>query len=412
MAFKFFKWLLQPTGETEDGKEPKKAQGAFLDETPADITLGTENYLQLLAFWSCVRRIGSAVGAVEWETYRRGKKVRAREYWSWNYSPNPNQNRAQFFNDLISRLFVRGEALIAETRDGSRYVADGFTVDRHLSGDIYRGISSGGEDIPGVFSASEVIYLNLDSTGLNLRSYISAASALTGRLLNSAVRAYVRNNGRHGKLEIADVAESDEDFNEIYDELMQKHFKKYFEAENAVLPLYKGYQYTEDQSAGSSAGAASTTRDIRSIMDDVYEQTAMGLGLPVSIATGKNLTKEDFENFLTSPVQPIVRMIAQEINRKVYGPQLVGNGSYVAPNFAAVKYHDVFDIADPIDKLIGSGAFCINDILVLLGRDPIDEPWAWQHWMTKNYSPADELVAGLNSNTTSANSPGKEENNA
>ena len=84
----------------------------------------------------------------------------------------------------------------------------------------------------------------------------------------------------------------------------------------------------------------------------------------------------------------------------------------LAPNLAAVKYHDIFDIADPIDKLIGSGAFCINDILVLLGRDPIDEPWAWQHWMTKNYSPADDLVSGLNSNTTSAVPPGKEENNA
>jgi hypothetical protein len=38
-----------------------------------------------------------------------------------------------------------------------------------------------------------------------------------------------------------------------------------------------------------------------------------------------------------------------------------------------------------VDKLIGSGAFCINDIRVVCGEQIIDEPWAWQHYVTKNY---------------------------
>ena len=410
MAFNIFKWLLKPVGDEKE--EPKKAQGTFLEESPAEFTFGTESYLQILAFSACVRRIAAAVGAVEWETYRRGKKVKAKEYWLWNYSPNPNQNRAQFFSSLVEHLFLNQQALIVETRDGNRYIADSFSVEHYLSGDIFRGISSGGEDIPGVFRASDVLYLTLDSSGVNVKGYIAAISALTGRLLKSAASSYVRNNGKHGILEIDDNAEADVDFEETYNDLIQKQFKQYFEADNAVLPLFSGYKYTESETNSNNGSASSNTRDIRSLMDDVYEQTAMGLGLPASIATGKSLTKEDFDNFLTSTVQPIVRMIAQEMNRKIYGAQLVGSGSYVAPNLAAVKYHDIFDIADPIDKLIGSGAFCINDILVLLGRDPIDEPWAWQHWMTKNYSPADDLVSGLNSNTTSAVPPGKEENNA
>lgn len=407
MAFNIFRWLLKPTGD--DKAEPKKAQGTFLEESPADFTFGTETYIQILAFSTCVRRIASAVGAVEWETYRRGKKVRAKEYWLWNYSPNPNQNRAQFFNTLIEHLFLDQHALVVETRDGNRYIADSFTVEHYLSGDIYRDISSNGETIPGVFKASDVMYLTLDSSGLNIKGYISAVSSLTGRLLKSAATSYIRNNGKHGMLEIDDNAEAQENFEETYNDLIQNQFKRYFEADNAVLPLFKGYKYTEAETNSNRGSTASvTTRDIRAMMDDIYEQTAMGFGLPATVATGKSLTKEDFDNFITSTVQPIVRMIAQEINRKVYGPQLVGSGSYVAPNLAAVKYHDIFDIADPIDKLIGSGAFCINDILVLLGRDPIDAPWAWQHWMTKNYSPADDLVAGLDSNT-SAESPGKEE---
>ena len=95
---------------------------------------------------------------------------------------------------------------------------------------------------------------------------------------------------------------------------------------------------------------------------------------------------------MTFTVQPIVSMIAQEINRKLYGRELVFAGSYIVPNYAAVKYTDLFDVANPIDKLIGSGAFCINDIRQRLGLDVIDEPWAQQHWMTKNYSSVEDLL--------------------
>ena len=98
-------------------------------------------------------------------------------------------------------------------------------------------------------------------------------------------------------------------------------------------------------------------------------------------------------------VQPLVMMIADEINRKLYGQQLVlASGSYIVPNLAKVKYIDVFDVANPIDKLIGSGAFCVNDVRIRLGMDIIDEEWAWQHWMTKNYSPTEELLEGVDDN--------------
>ena len=62
---------------------------------------------------------------------------------------------------------------------------------------------------------------------------------------------------------------------------------------------------------------------------------------------------------------------------------------------AGIKYIDVFDVATSVDKLISSGAFCVNDIRVRLGMDTIDEPWAWQHWMTKNYAPTEELLEGV-----------------
>ena len=63
----------------------------------------------------------------------------------------------------------------------------------------------------------------------------------------------------------------------------------------------------------------------------------------------------------------------------------------------------MFDAAANIEKLVGSGAFTINDILRAANRAPINEPWADQHFMTLNFTPMEKAVSGLREQ-------GKEEN--
>ena len=413
MAFNFLKWILKKSTPSESTDETEISTGDFLDINVDSTTAGLEIYLQRMAFWAVVRRIGSAVAAVEWETYCRGRKVRAREYWAWNYSPNPNQTREEFFQHLIGQLFLYQEALVVETRDGSRFIADAFAVDKHLSGNIYSDITVEGESVPGVFRASDVLHFTIE--GEHIRRILLAIAGVEGQLMKSAASNYVRNQGMRGVLKIDDTAEADTDFDEIYEELVNEKFKRYFTAENAVLPLFNGYDFTErEASSGSTKSNLSGTRDIRNLMDDIIELTAQAIGVPTSIATGKGVTDADFKAFMTSPVQPLVRMIAGEINRKIYDRDLVLAGTYIVANFAGVRYTDLFDVANPIDKLIGSGAFCINDIRVRLGLDVVDEPWAWQHWMTKNYSSVEDLLVGVDSDSTPAASPGenkKEESN-
>lgn len=416
MAFNFFKWLLRKPEDTEEetsaaatGETSTEVTiGDFLDVGMKTSMVGLEIYLYRMAFWSIVRKIGAAVAAVEWETFRRGKKVKAREYWAWNFSPNPNQTREEFFQRLVGQLFQQQEALVVETRDGSRYVADAFTVTRKLSGDIYQDITVNGESVPGVFRSSDVLHFTIE--GERIRRILIAIASAEGQLLRSSAANYLRGQGVRGVLKIDDTAEADPDFDDTYEDLVNEKFKKYFASENAVLPLFNGYDFVEKStSGGSSKSELVGTRDIRNMMNDIIELTAQALGVPVSIATGKNVTDTDFKTFMTSPVQPIVTMIVGEINRKIYGRELVFAGTYVVANFAGVRYIDVFDVANPIDKLIGSGAFCVNDIRMRLGLDVIDEPWAWQHWMTKNYSSVEDLLVGVDSNEPAAQPVKKEE---
>ena len=51
----------------------------------------------------------------------------------------------------------------------------------------------------------------------------------------------------------------------------------------------------------------------------------------------------------------------------------------------------------------------MNDIRIRLGLDAIDEPWASQHWMTKNYSTVEDLNRGLDGDSNINNPEGPDE---
>lgn len=409
MAFNFIKWIF---GKKEDGADsPERVTVKdFLDNELGEMTDGLEGYLQRLAFWTAVRKIGSTVGSVTWETFRRGKKVQASEYWAWNRSPNVNQSSKELFMQLIGQLYLHQEALIIETKDGSRYVAESFAVARHLSGDVYTDVMARGESIPGTFTAKSVIRLTI--TGDSIRKTLSMLSMAEDRLLKSGMAAYVRQQGTRGILKVDDTAEADPDFQETYEDLVTNKFKKYFTAENAVLPLFNGYEYKEmEGTGGSTKSTLAGTRDIRNMIDDMFEMTARAFGIPLSILTGKSVTQDDFEHFMTATVKPLVESIEEELNRKLYNENLEKDGTYIKADLSRVKYENLFELSGPIDKLIGSGAFCINDIRVRLGLEPIDKPWAWQHWMTKNYASVEDLNEGLDEGSSTKQSKEEESEN-
>lgn len=402
MAFERIKKFFAKANEEPTGTRITKRD--FLDNPIEGVdAVAVQDYLKTLAFVSIVRKIGSAVAAVEWETYRNHKKVNSKESWAWNYDPNPNQTKVQFFQKLVHQLYANGEALVVEWGNGYRYIADSFATTQKLGGDEYESVVIHGQQTTKTYQAKDVLHVTLEGDAVNL--VLAGILGAEGALIKSASSAYIRNQGMHGILHIDDLAEADADFEETYEELVNVKMQKYFKSENAVLPLFKGYEFREQESTGGSTKSSlAGTRDIRSLYDDIKEDVAQAMGVPVSIATGKQLTKEDFDQFITLVVKPIVEMFKEELNRKLYGMSRVQNGAYIAPDYGHIKHTDLFDIADPIDKLIGSGAFSVNDIRKRLGLEPIEKDWANEHWMTKNYAPADEMLSGLD-----VESSGKEE---
>ena len=352
-----------------------------------------EVYLRELAFWTCVNKIANAISKCEFKTYIKKKEVKGQEYYLWNYEPNQNQNATSFMNKLIGKLYRNNECLVVEVNNHI-YVADSYSKEvLALKEYRFSGITFDGYELSETREMSEVMFFELNSE--NMRNLTNGMYETYSKLLIYAQDAYKKSRGKKGILNIGAIAQESENFDETFQELMSKHFKNFFESDSAVLPLFDGYEYQDISESGKTYSTEST-RDIKSLADDIFEFTARAFSFPPSLAKGDvQDTGKAIDELLTFVIDPLIKMLQQEINRKRNGYTGFKAGNYVKIETLAVKHIDIFDIATPVDKLISSGAFTINDILEVLGKPKIEEDWANQHFMTKNYSKIQDLLSDL-----------------
>lgn len=365
-----------------------------------------ELYIRELAFWTCVNKIANAVSKCEFKTYYHNKETKGKEYYLWNYEPNQNQNAAGFIYKLIAQLYRKNECLVVEINH-RMYVAESYIKEVYALRDHkFSGISFDGYTLQETLDMSDVMFFELNST--DMRKLMNGMYDSYSKLITYAQNAYQKSRGHKGILNIAGVAQEQDNFNETFEELMSTHFKNFFGKDNAVLPLFDGYNY-QDISQNAKTYSTESTRDIKALADDIFEFTARAFSFPPSLAKGdvQDTTKATDE-LLTFAVDPLVKMIQQEINRKRNGKDGLKQGNYLKIDTLAVKHVDIFDIATPIDKLISSGAFTINDILQVIGKPKIDETWADQHFMTKNYSEIEALIKEIDNENGGENIEGNQ----
>lgn len=361
-----------------------------------------ELYIRELAFWTCVNKIANAVSKCEFKTYYHNKESKGKEYYLWNYEPNQNQNAAGFIYKLIAQLYRKNECLVVEINH-RMYVAESYIKEVYALRDYkFSGISFDGYTLQETLDMSDVMFFELNST--DMRKLMNGMYDSYSKLITYAQNAYQKSRGHKGILNIAGVAQEQDNFNETFEELMSTHFKNFFGKDNAVLPLFDGYNY-QDISQNAKTYSTESTRDIKALADDIFEFTARAFSFPPSLAKGdvQDTTKATDE-LLTFAIDPLVKMIQQEINRKRNGKDGLKQGNYLKIDTLAVKHVDIFDIATPIDKLISSGAFTINDVLQVIGKPKIDESWADQHFMTKNYSEIGAILRGITEENGGENS--------
>ena len=355
-----------------------------------------EYQLRELAFWICVDMVANAVGRCEFRTFRNGTEVKERDYYLWNVEPNVNQNSTVFLHKLVAQLCKHNEALIINPRqrDGhdTLVVADGWEVPETSVTRLqeYRQVRVDDFTFHKTFREDDVLHLRLNH--LDLRPVLDGLYQSYYKLVSAAMKAYQWSNGQHWKVHVSQLAQGDKEFQANFLRMIQEQVKPFLESNGAILPEFDGYTYTNE----SGRVSAGDTRDIKALMEDIFDFTARSFLIPAVLVNGKvEATSDANQRFLTYVIDPICDQLQEEINRKFYGYDRWRAGEYVWVDSSSIIHFDLFANAANVEKLVGSGVFCINDIRRAAGQAIINEPWAWRFWLTKNIAAIKAAAQGL-----------------
>jgi len=348
-----------------------------------------EIYVREMAFWSAVNLVANAVSKCEFKTFLEGKEVKQKEYYLWNFEPNKNQNSSAFMHKLIAQLYRKNECLVVE-QNGQLLIADSFEKKEYvLYEDVFSQVTVKDFTFNRSFVQSEVLYFTLSEC--DMRKVVNGLYESYNRLLSYSMKAYQKSRGTKGvfKYDTLPVAGTPE--REAFDSLVNEKIGKWLTGDNAALPLGRGQDWKELEHKTYNN---ENTRDIRAQIDDISDFTCKAFGIPPALLRGDVQGVSDaLDNFLTFCIDPLTDMLSEEINRKRNGYYGMANGNYLKIDTKQIKHVDLLSVSSAIDKLISSGVFCVNDIRELVGESIIEEPWAYQHFITKNYMPFNEALA-------------------
>lgn len=380
---------------------PKNGTEKSIEITCKELIEAAQEFkIRELCFMICVDMIANALGKCEVKTYQNHKEVQGREYYMWNVEPNANQNSSAFIHKWVLRLLEDGETLMISTsgKDGSDalVVADSFAPPElyPVRQNEYKQVTVGNFTYNKTFLEEDVLHLSLTHT--DVKSVLNGMYQSFYRLYDAAVRAYVRGQGAHLKVHVNQMASGEAGWAAKFQQMIQDQVKPFLESNGAILPEFDGYKYEHFSAAHS--GDNRDTRDIRAIVDDIFNFTARALQIPVVLASGKVEAAGDANaRFLTDCIDPICDQWQEEVNRKRYGYHQWQAGNYVRVDSSNILHFDLFANAANVEKLVGSGAFTINDILRAANREPINEEWANKHYLTKNIAAMQDVVKPVDS---------------
>lgn len=351
--------------------------------------LAGDIYIREMAFWSAVNLISNAVSKCEFRTFVRGQEEKGREYYLWNVEPNQNQNSSGFLWKLIAQLYRNNECLVIEQGD-KLYVADSFMKTPYfLFEDRFSQVTVGDFTFTSKsFAQSEVLYFTLGD--IDMRRLVANLYASYSKLIAYSMTSFQKSRGTKGVFKYETLPPGDSEERKRFDDLIQNKIKDFLGGDNAALPLGKGQEWKE---LSAKTYASENTRDIRALINDVSDFTAKAFSIPPVILRGDvQDTSTAIDQLLTFCIDPLCDMLQEEINRKRNGYTGFQQKTRLQIDTRSVKHVDLLSVSASIDKLIASGAFSVNDIRKLLGEELIDEPWANEHFITRNYVPFEQAL--------------------
>lgn len=343
-----------------------------------------------LAISICINLIANAISQCTARTYEKGVEVLGQNHYILNVRPNVNESSSILWHKAVEKMVYDGEALIVNVK-GCLYVADSYTTNEFpILGNSYECVTIGNLMLNKTFRQDEVILLRLSNT--NIKRLIDSLYNSYEEMLELCIEKYRIDNQQKYVLELDNVKTGDPQFNKKFKEVMQGQLQDFLENQNAVLPLFKGQTLNDISKTAKSGGT--TSNDFQNLIENLFKTVAQAFNIPLNLLFGKtdNITRET-KQFLVLTIEPIASMISEELSAKLYdGYDGFINKNYVRLDTSDIRHVDILEMANAVDKVLSSGILSINEIRETIGYNIIEEEFANKHWMTKNYSLAEDML--------------------
>ncbi|PNK22818.1 phage portal protein [Bacillus thuringiensis] len=359
--------------------------------------LGIDYFYKKLAVESCIDLIANALTRCEFQTFEKGKEKRGNNHYLLNVQPNQNQNASEFMHSLVNHLIMENECVVI-MQNKQLYIADSFSVNKFaLKENIYNDITIDDFTFDKPFNESEVFHFKLNDR--NVMQVIDGMYSSFGKLLASSIDYYKRKNNKRLLIKGDFLRAQDEETQDAINEMFENQLKNWFNADKvgSAFQLQNGYEFEDMSDSKNGVSNNITSRDISDLISDIFNYVAIAFHVPIGILKGDIADIEkQMDSFLAFCINPIAELIQDEFNRKMYTKEEYIQRTYLKIDTTKIKVVDITKLATALDKLFAIGGLSINDILIILGREPLEEEWANKRFVTKNYQEADSLEGGEN----------------
>lgn len=346
------------------------------------IEYGDTTDLQVVAncaLGAAIALISKILSTAEFKTFEKNKPVKKQMYFLWNVQPNVNQSKHQFLQKIASDL-VRLSDCLAIMEKGQLYIADSYTLNNTaFAENTYSNIIINNSTVKN-YAEKDVLHFTQGAKPYNLNAMLKQHIALLYR----SIVSYKQSNVKRSTLTIPTNYPQTPQAQEALQKLINEQLKDFHKSENgATLPLTNGITYQD--LTNHTYKNASDSRDIRTLIDDIYDFVAISLNIPPQLLKGTIAESDNtVKNLMRLCITPLAKMIQTEINRKMYSPADLLSGTRIEID---TKYllMDIHDLADALEKLTRIGTNTINDNLEALGREPITDKIGDERYITLNY---------------------------
>lgn len=340
---------------------------------------------------------------VEWKTYKGSSLVKGDEWFRFNIAPNRKETAPEFYGKLATKLIYEHRALIIETATKEFFVADNYNFkggkELLMKDNVFTDVTIGDITLNRTFKENDTcmyikapqndnvdaIFSSMASDFQTLKDLISeGADKALGMKLSLTLSAQAKN--KYDKKTLRAIQE-------VYQPLMSSR--------NAVFITYKGEELadlTERQRGSEVQQVLEAVENNIKVNDEILCNVGMAYGIPKKMMTGEYNTDNGdvYPMAITMFAKPIFNILSKKFTYFILTKEDVLNGSRVFADLSSIKFIDPLTLAGAVDKLIGSGAYTINEVREKVGDDPVEDGDI--RFITKNYAVMSEYTKGENGN--------------